>query len=338
MKFEDVFSFDRMYKSGLKCCKGVRWKTSTQNFEYQLMRNVVKIRSQVLKGTYKSKGFHKFMIHERGKARDIESVHITERMVQKCLCDNYLLPRFMPTFIYDNGACLKGKGTGFAIKRIKTHLHQYTMKYGNNGYVLLFDIKNFFNSINHKILLDLVRNKIEDNKIFNIYAYFINCFEGESGLGLGSQVSQISASIYLNVLDHYIKDTLRIKYYGRYMDDGYIFSNSRRELEILKEQIGYVLDKLKLKFSLHKTQIVRIKDGFTFLKRRFTVYDNLKIVVRPNKKNIQRYKVKYKKLKLKKVSYIIIESLTKTFRGYLKEFNYYDRYTWKLEEKYEIYS
>lgn len=327
MKFEDVFSFEHMYKCGKECCNGVRWKTSTQNFEYQLMRNVVKIRKQVLSGTYKSKGFHKFMLTERGKKRLIESVHISERMVQKCLCNYYLLPKFTPKFIYDNGACLKGRGTGFAIRRLKTHLHRYSLEYGNSGYILLFDISNFFGSINHKILLDMVYDKIEDEKIFKIYEYFINCFDGECGLGLGSQVSQVSASIYLSCIDHYIKDELGMKYYGRYMDDGYIICNSREKLEECKEIIISELNKLDLKISEHKTHIVRIRDGFTYLKRRFILHENLKIVVKPNKKNILRYKRKYKKLKQNKSSYIILETLNKTFVGYLKEFNYYDRYT-----------
>lgn len=339
MNFEDVINLTNLYKSGKKCCNGVRWKTSTQNFECNLMRNVVQIYDQIIAGKYKSMGFHKFTINERGKKRNIESVHITERMVQKCLCDYYLLPRFIPTFIHDNGACLKGKGTGFAIKRIKTHLHRYLIEQGNNeGYILLFDIRDFFNSINHEILLNLVKHKIEDDKIYKLYAYFINCFEGENGLGLGSQVSQVSASIYLSVLDHYIKDNLRMKYYGRYMDDGYIICNSKEKLKSILEQIRTVLSTLKLELSEKKTHIIQLKHGFKFLKRRFIIHDNLKIVIKPNKNNIQRYKVKYKKLKIKKVSYIILENLTRTFRGYLKEFNYYDRYTSKLEEKYEIYS
>lgn len=327
MKFNDVFSFENMYASARKCCNGVRWKTSTQNFENELIKNVVNIRKEVLNKTYKSKGFHRFTIHERGKVRLIESVHISERMVQKCLCDYYLIPKFTPKLIYDNGACLKGKGTGFAIKRLKTHLHRYSQKYGNTGYILLFDISNFFGSINHSILLKMVKDKFEDSDIYNLYEYFINCFDGEKGLGLGSQVSQVSASIYLSYLDHKLKDELGIKYYGRYMDDGYIICNSKEKLQYYKQIIIETLNKLKLELNPHKTQIVKLSKGFKFLKRYFMLYDNLKIVVKPNKKNILRYKQKYKKLNVKQVGEETIKVLEQTFVGYLKEFNYYDRYT-----------
>jgi len=58
-----------------------------------------------------------------------------------------------------------------------------------------------------------------------IYAF------GNKGLGLGSQVSQISAVFYPNSVDHFIKDKLGIKTYGRYMDDGYIIHNNIKELK-----------------------------------------------------------------------------------------------------------
>lgn len=326
MNFDSVFSLKNIYRSGKKCCNGVRWKTSTQNFETQLLRNIVILRKQVLNGKYKSKGFYRFTIKERGKARKIEAVHISERTVQKCLCDYCLIPTLTCTFIYDNGACIKGKGVHFATKRLKTHLHRYVLTSGvGGGYVLLFDIKDFFNSIDHKILLSMAQQKITDDRLFGLYAYFINCFDGSKGLGLGSQVSQISALFYLNKLDHYIKDIRKCKYYGRYMDDGYIVSNSKSELIDILDNIRRILGELGLRLNESKTQILKIENGFTFLKRRYLVYDNLHISVRPNKANILRYKRKYKKLCKKNTS--IARELTKSFIGYLKEFNYYDRYT-----------
>ncbi|MEG1565307.1 MAG: reverse transcriptase domain-containing protein [Bacilli bacterium] len=219
---EELFSFENVYHSARRCTKGVRWKTSTQNFECLMMSNAERIRREVISETYRSQGFHEFTLRERGKVREIKSVHITERMVQKTLCDYCLIHLFTPKFIYDNGACMRGKGTSFAIKRIRHHLHDYYQKFGSEGYILQFDISSFFNSINHDILIEMVKKHLTDEKIFNLYAYLVRCFGGECGLGLGSQISQVSASIYLNPLDHKIKDELQFKYYGRYMDDGYI--------------------------------------------------------------------------------------------------------------------
>lgn len=301
------------------------------------MWNVCTIKKQLYNGTYKSKGFHEFVERERGKVRLIQSVHITERMVQKCLCDYCLLPIFKPTFIYDNAACIKGKGVSFAIRRIKAHLHEYYRENNTNeGYILLFDVKSFFNSIDHDILLGFVREKILDDKIYGLFEYFIRCFKGDTGLGLGSQVSQVSAAIYMNKFDHYFKDVLGIKYFGRYMDDGYIICRSKKKLQEFKKIIIEQLGKLKLKANENKTQIFRLDKGFTYLKRRFTLHSNGKLVVKPYKKNILRYKRKQRKLIKKEVPIEKQLDLHQSFEGYLKEFNYYDRYTKTIKGANEL--
>lgn len=334
-KFEDVFTFKHLYDSAKKCCNGVRWKTSTQNFESELLLNVKKIKTQLSSGKFKSKGFHNFTIKERGKEREIKSVHITERAVQKCLCDYYLMPLFKTTFIYDNSACMKGKGTVFAIKRLKRHIHRFWQENGSNkGYILLLDIKSFFNSINHQKLIEIVGKKVKDEKLLKLYAYLVNCFGGECGLGLGSQISQISASIYLNGLDHYVKDEKREKYYGRYMDDAYIICKDKDELKTLMLEIQKILECLKLRLNLKKTQIYSLEKGFTFLKRRFRLFTNGKFVAKPYKPNIRRYCKKYNKLLKKCVSKSSLIVLRKTFNAYLKEFNYYDKYTRRIINDY----
>lgn len=330
-KLEDVFTFEHLYTSAKKCCKNVRWKTSTQNFEHAMMMNIHKLRKDVLNGTFKSKGFHKFTINERGKTREIKSLHITERAVQKCLCDYYLTPLFTPTFIYDNSACIKGKGTNFAIKRLKHHLHQFWQEHHNdNGYILLLDIKSFFNSINHQVLIDIMSKKIKDKAILDLFSYLVHCFGGECGLGLGSQISQVSASIYLNSLDHFIKDCERQKYYGRYMDDAYVICKDKQQLECLLKGIENVLVKLKLRLSPNKTHIVKLTHHFTFLKRRFKLYENGKLDVRPYKPNIRRYCRKYRKLLRKGLERKKLKILEITFKGYLQEFNYIDKYTRRI--------
>lgn len=325
MNFEDIFTFNNMYKSAKKCCNGVRWKSSTQNFENRMLTIVTKLKRQVLNNTFKSKGFHEFIEMERGKKRMIKSVHITERVVQKCLCDYCLSPIFTKKFIYDNGACIKGKGVGFAIRRLKTHLHRYWLQNrSNDGYILIFDIKSFFDNINHERLKSILIDYL-DERTYNLYSYLIDCFGGENGLGLGSQISQVSAGIYLSELDHYLKDQLKIKFYGRYMDDGYVICKSKEELKLIHELIIQKLSDVKLNISVKKTHIIALKHGFTFLKRRFFLRDNGKLTTRPYKENIRRYRRKYKKAKNKDV-------LTQVFVGYLKEFNYQDRYTRRIKK------
>ena len=113
--FEDVFSFENMYIACKNCYKGVNWKTSTQKYRLTAICNVAQTFNELHKGTYKSRG-------------TIKSIHISERVVQKCLCDNCLVPALSKSLIYDNGACLKGKGLYFTTNRLKAHLQQYYRK------------------------------------------------------------------------------------------------------------------------------------------------------------------------------------------------------------------
>ena len=116
--FEKVFSFDNLYESYKKCCKGVNWKTSTQSYKANALLNIYKAWNDLMNGSYRSKGFIEFDITERGKPRHIKSVHISERVVQKCFCDYSLNPLLKRYFIYDNGASIKHKGIDFAMNRL----------------------------------------------------------------------------------------------------------------------------------------------------------------------------------------------------------------------------
>lgn len=109
--FETVFSFERLYESYRASVRGVGWKASTQRYKAASLANVTKTHEELIAGRYRSKGFYEFDIVERGKPRHIRSVHISERVVQRCLCDYCLVPMLSRSFIYDNGASLRGKGT-----------------------------------------------------------------------------------------------------------------------------------------------------------------------------------------------------------------------------------
>lgn len=154
--FNSVFTLQHLWDAQKSCCKNVGWKASTQRVKNHPITTVSILYRQLHAGKYKSKGFYEFQISERGKTRDIKSVHITERIVQKCLCENSLLPAFVPTLIYDNGACMKGKGIDFAMNRIKMHLHEYYRQANSNeGYALIMDFSSYFDTILHNKLKKL---------------------------------------------------------------------------------------------------------------------------------------------------------------------------------------
>jgi hypothetical protein len=133
-----------------KSRKGSDWKESVQKYGYNIWKNINVTRQLLETGQYRQKPFVEFTLCERGKTRHIKSIHISDRVVQRSLCDNVLTPRVTPKLIYDNGASQAGKGLDFTRDRLKEHLHRYYREFGTNqGYILLIDFKNYFGSISH---------------------------------------------------------------------------------------------------------------------------------------------------------------------------------------------
>ena len=309
-----IFSFDNLYDAYLNSTKGVKWKYSTQNYCLNACCRIARLYKKIQNGTYKTSKPKQFTIFERGKERNISALTFEDRLVNKCLCDNYLNTLLTKSLIHDNGATIKGKGLSFTKKRAICHLQKYYRKYKNNGYVLKVDIHHYFESINHEILFSQLAKKVKDEKVLEVIKDIVNSVP--YGLGLGSQVSQICAIYYLNELDHYIKEKLKCKFYARYMDDFYILSPNYNFLVNAKSRIIKKLKSFKLKVSKNKTRIYKLKDGFVFCKTRYLLTDTgkvLRLLVSNSVKSMKR------KIKLG----IDIKNIIPSFMAYISEFNCY---------------
>lgn len=155
-----VFSYRKMFFYGKKCCNGVRWKQSVQNFEGHLFSGTATRRRTVLEQTWKPKACSHFTLRERGKIRPIDAPHITDRQIHKTLCNEVLIPLYSPSMIYDNGASQRGKGLHWQFKRIKQQLGWHYRRYGREGAVLLLDLKGFFPNASHALLYQRHRELI----------------------------------------------------------------------------------------------------------------------------------------------------------------------------------
>lgn len=321
-KYDSIFTYTNFVDKISDCMKGVSWKASVQNYyincliktytDYSIIKNH-KLPTPVSDMT--------IMIYERGKARIITPIHIKDRMTQKVLCDYALVPVLSKTLIYDNGASLKGKGVMFSRKRLERHLKNAIKRYGDDFHILIFDFKDFFNSIPHKtcrrilekyfsddvvsITMQIIKsplrvkiNKMKDAKEKRV---MLNDLDNDNlcGICLGSQVSQIMALVIANEMDHYIKDKLRIKEYDRYMDDGVIMAKTKDELRAIYNGMKEICTKLGLNFNQKKTHIVNSHKGFTFLKVKYFVTKTGGIISRLTHKGIVRMRRKLKKLKAK---------------------------------------
>lgn len=324
--FDAVFSYGNLYRAYRLCRKGVSWKGSVQKYITQAPLNVYQTWRKLQNGTYHSDGFFEFDIIERGKKRHIKSVTMSERVVQRCLCDNALTPMLKRTFIYDNGACQTGKGYSFVKERLTHHLRKHIRRYKTEGYILLFDFSNFFDNVSHTLTKKNLNCKFKDRKIVGLLFHFIKMF-GEKGLGLGSPISQNLALESANKLDHYIKEILRVKGYGRYMDDGYLIHPSKEYLKKCLTEIKRICSELGIILNEKKTQIVKLSHGFTWLKARFRITPTGKVIRKMYKRSVTKMRQKLKKFK-KMVSEGIMEykdvyTSWQSWRAYAKGFDSY---------------
>lgn len=296
--FDNVFTFENLYNSYKECIKKVYWKSSVQRYIQDDINNLVQLQLKLKYGKFKSKGFYEFDIIERGKPRHIKSVDIEERIVQRCLCDYCLIPVLTRNFIYDNSACIPNKGQHFTINRIKRHLKEYYNKYKTEGYVLTLDFKSYFENIRHDVIYNITDNIFSDKRILNLIHHFVDAF-GDIGLGLGSQVSQILAVAVSNDLDHYIKETLRVRWYGRYNDDMWFLCRTKQDALFTSQKVKCSSDRYGFIIHPNKVKISHLKKGFTFMKIKFILKETGYIVMLPDKRKVVRVRRKLKKMKNK---------------------------------------
>ena len=302
------------------------WKLSVQKYEYDLWPSISETKRLLNEGRYKQKAFVEFTLRERGKTRHIKSIHISDRVVQRSLCDNVLSPATDPYIIYDNGSSQPNKGVSFTRNRLKEHLHKYYRQYGTNeGYVVLVDFKNYFGSIPHDKLKAAYASVIPEFDLQWLINYLIDINGGDRGVGIGSQMSQNAGIFYATPMDQYFKTVRGEKYYAAYMDDRYILCRTKehayeclRDMRVKAAELGLVINE-------KKTQIIKLSRGFTFLKVRYVLTKTGKVVEYQSKDTFIRERRRLKKFKKIGLSPERAVMCYRSWRGSVKNFhnNYY---------------
>lgn len=295
MNKDDITDFEALYDSMRKCRCGVSWKPSTLHFTLNGIEECLKMEARHKSGTWKN-GRPKEIIINYPKRREGLSISFKDRVYQRSINDNALYPIMTRSFVYDNAACQKGKGTDFARERIRKFLWKHYCNHGNNGYILHIDIKGYYPNMRH----DAVNAKFAKHLPNDIYQLAIDVldtqYSGDVGYNPGSQMVQIAGISLLDELDHLIKEDLHEKSYIRYMDDLWITSESKEQLEYDLYEITVAL--VSIGFSPHptKTQIKKLSDGFLFLGFNYRLTSTGKIVMTLNGKNVKHERRKLKKL------------------------------------------
>ena len=312
--FEEIFSFEALYRGHLHGRQGKRAKKPVVRFEMDMASRVYELHSQLQNGTYKLGNYHSFVVYEP-KKREIQTLYYSDRVIQHVLCDSVLAPYFTKRAVLDNCVCQKGKGAHFALVRFEKMLRAFVKKHGTDGYFLKCDILKYFPSIPHAQLKQTVCTEILDDRLRDYISYIIDSFhtapsylakygldclgEGdntERGIPIGNQSSQIFGMYYLNAVDRLAKEQLHLKVYSRYMDDFVAVHEDKQYLKWALGEIEKKVGELGLKLN-SKTQIFPLKNGVTYLGFRFFVTDTGKIVKTVKKPTKRRFRWRTRLLK-----------------------------------------
>lgn len=297
---QGLFELNTLCECTYECTKQSRWKETTQRYIANMLPLNIDLREDVLNGRYAVQPTTDFLLNERGHIRKIEAPVVRDRVVQKTLTKHVLTPSLRPYLIYDNYASLTDRGTHFARRRLEVMLRRYMSKNGTDGYILLIDIRKYFENVDHEVLKDLIAPKLakEPREVIDLIHYVIDTSShSEKGLNLGSEAPQIFAVYYLNPIDQFVKVVKGIRYYGRYMDDIFVIGKSKIELTHLLTEIKEKLSELKLEINEKKTHIVKLNHGFTFLQVKYNILPSGRILKRLSHGKIVREKRRLKAFK-----------------------------------------
>ena len=277
-------------------------------FEFNFEQNLIRLAAEIQERTYKVDTCVCFIVNNPVK-REIFAASFRDRVVHH-LIFNYINPLFERKLIRDCYSCRKGLGTSDGIERIQHHLRSVTRNFTQDAYVLKLDIQGYFMSIDRRLLYDKVEHIVKSSRNrgagrVDLELYLLkevifadpteNCrmkggkggwkglppskslFHSPEGCGLpiGNLTSQMFSNIYLADFDHYVKRTLKMKHYGRYVDDFYFMhTDKQRLLEVRDLVTEYLRDNYGLTVHPLKIYLQNVRNGVTFLGAHIKPYRN----------------------------------------------------------------
>lgn len=283
--FDEPRLKEELYRAYYEARRHKRNTLNALEFELDLERNIERLYEEILYGIYRISPSICFIVKDPVQ-REIFAAHFRDRVVHHYVI-NQLMPIFENQFIHDSYSCRTGKGTMFGIKRLQKFIRSCTDNYHKKAYVLKCDISGFFMNINKQLLyrkiVELVNRKYNGwDKSLLLYLIELivlndptekavikgnrSDWDGlppnkslyttpkECGLPIGNLTSQVFANYYLNDFDHYMKETLKLRYYGRYVDDFFVVHPDGRFLRSVVANAGRYLHET-VGLTLHKGKI-----------------------------------------------------------------------------------
>ncbi len=274
--FREIVAPINLYDAAFKAARGKRSKESVQRFFKNLDGELYFLSTELKTGTYQPGPYRTFTIFDQ-KPRLISAAPFRDRVVHHALC-NVIEPIYERSFIFDSYASRKDKGSHAAVRRFQKFMQ-------GADYVLKCDIRKYFPSIDHEILKTRLRRKIGCKETLwlldtiidssNLQQEAIDWFLGDDllsplhrrrGLPIGNQTSQFLGNVYLDALDHFIKETLQVRRYIRYVDDFVLLADDKATLWEYKTRLdAFLAENLRLRVHAYKHLVQPVTQGTAFL-------------------------------------------------------------------------
>lgn len=263
--YEQICSMDNLIIAHHHASTGKGWYQEVKTVNSNPQEYLDILQGMLENKTYETSDYDIFLRQDGVKVRMIYKLpYFPDRICQWTVMQ-VIEPYLIKNFIRDTYSAIPGRGIHLALERIKKAL--VTNPEGTK-YCLKMDVKQFYPSINHKILKEKFRKLFKDKDLLWLIDEIIDSTPEDSGIPIGNYLSQYCGNYYLSDFDHWIKETtfvfngkpVKIKYFFRYMGDMIILSDSKEFLHYLRRLISeYLMTNLRL--TLKNTwQVFPVKD------------------------------------------------------------------------------
>jgi len=244
--FDRIAEFSHLARAFVGARRRKRSSAELLEFTHDLEPRLWAMRRALLAGPYPWGEYRQFWIRDP-KPRLIRAAPFADRVLHHAIVD-VLDPILRRGFIADSYACLPDRGVHRAVARFV----QFARERRGAGYVLQCDIKSYFASVDHQVLNALLARRVADRRLLELLRSLIEHGAEAPGIGMpiGNLTSQMFANLYLDRLDHFVREDLRVRHYLRYMDDFILLVGSRDEAWARLGDIEtFVRERLRLRLN-----------------------------------------------------------------------------------------